>query len=125
MPIFFRRLFSVTTLLALAGASSVALAEPWRALATLDPRSPAACRLADVSKLVFDFAQTGSQLVGKTTGGHDFSAAIATDGSVATTITVPVSGKTFVVDLSGNAKSRDLKVFNRQYSCRFTLTPMH
>jgi len=118
------RMVSAAALLGIVGGSSVAFAEPWRAVATLDPTSPAACRQADVSKLVFDFAQTGDELVGKTTDGHNFSAAVAADGSVATTITVPVSGRNFVVDLTGNAKSRDLQVFNQQFSCGFKLTPL-
>ena len=83
-----------------------------------------ACRQADVSKLVFDFAESDSVLSGKTTDGHTFSAPIATDGSVAATITVPVGGREFSVDLTGNAKSREFQVFNKRYSCRFKLSPM-
>lgn len=117
------RTLSAAALLAIVCASHVALADPWRATAALEPDAPTLCRQADVSKLVFDFAETGSRLSGKTTDGHDFSAPVGTDGSVSTTITVPVSGRDFVVDLTGNARSRDLQVFNRKYACRFRLTP--
>jgi hypothetical protein len=118
------RALSAAALLGIVGASSVALADPWRATAALAPESPALCRQADLSKLFFDFADAGSELSGKTTNGHIFSAPVAADGSVSTTITIPVDGKNFAVDLTGNAKSRELQVFNRQYSCRFKLTPM-
>jgi len=74
--------------------------------------------------LVFDFTETGTELSGKTTGGHDFRAPVAADGSVSTTIKVPVGAKEFVVDLVGNAKSRQLQVFNKEYSCRFNLSPI-
>lgn len=117
------RTVSAAALLGIIGASGAALAEPWRATAALEPESPAVCRQADLSKLVFDFAEAGSALSGKTTNGHNFSAPVAADGSVSTTITIPVEGKNFAVDLTGNARSRDLQVFNRQYSCRFKLTP--
>ena len=118
------RALSAAAMLAIVGASNVALADPWRAQAALEPDAPTLCRQADVSKLVFDFAETGSQLSGRTTDGHDFSAPVGTDGSVSTTITVPVSGRNFVVDLTGNARSRELQVFNKKYACRFKLTPM-
>ena len=111
-------------LVGIFGASSQAFADPWQATAALEPESPAACRQADVSKLLFDFAETGSELTGKTNDGHNFSAPIATDGSVTTTITVPVGAKIFTVDLTGNVKSRQLQVFNKEYSCRFKLMPL-
>jgi hypothetical protein len=74
--------------------------------------------------VVFDFAATGSELAGRTSNGHNFSAPLGIDGSVSTTITVPIDGREFAVDLIGNARSRDLQVFNRRYSCRFTLMPV-
>lgn len=124
MQSIFRQPLTAAAILGIVGASNAAFGEPWRALATLDPASPAVCRQADVSTLVFDFAQTDGELSGATTGGHNFSAPMTADGSVSTTITVPVSGRNFVVDLTGNAKARDLQVFNHRYSCRFKLTPL-
>jgi hypothetical protein len=118
------RALSAAAMLGIVGTSSFAAADPWRARAALEPESPAICRQADLSKVVFDFAGTATELSGKTNDGHNFSAPVATDGSVTTTITVPVGRKNFAVDLTGNARSRDLQVFNRQYSCRFKLTPM-
>jgi len=118
------RTLLAATMLGIFGTSSIAFAEPWRAQAALEPDAPVACRQADVSKLVFDFAETDSVLSGQTTEGHMFSAPIASDGSVAATITVPVGGRDFAVELTGNAKSRELQVFNKRYSCRFKLSPM-
>jgi hypothetical protein len=113
-----------TALLGIVGAAGAASADPWRATASLEPQSPAVCRQADVSRLVFDFAHTGSELSGVTTDGHTFSAPVAADGTVAAAITVPVEGQSFDVDLTGNAVSRQLEVFNRRFSCRFRLTPL-
>jgi hypothetical protein len=118
------RIRSAAIVLAVIGISGPALADAWRATAALQPESPALCRQADLSKLVFDFAEAGSELSGKTTNGHAFSAPVAADGSISTTITIPVEGRNFSVDLTGNAKSRDLQVFNKEYACRFKLTPM-
>ncbi len=118
------RTFSAAATLAVFGVSNVALADSWRAKAVLDPHAPTLCRQADVSKLVFDFSEMGSKLSGKTSNGHDFSAPVGTDGSVSTTIMVPVDGKNFAVDLTGNARSRELQLFNKQYSCSFKLEPM-
>jgi len=106
------------------GASTIAHADTWRATVALDPDSPFACRQADVSRLVFDFSDTGSELLGKTANGHDFATPIAADGSVSTIIKVPVGEREFVVELTGNAKSRAFQVFNKEYSCRFRLAPM-
>jgi len=118
------RILSAAVMLAVIGTSSVALADAWRATAALEPESPALCEQADLSKLVFDFAEAGSELSGKTNNGHDFRAPVTADGSVSTTITIPVEGRNFSVDLTGNAKSRELQVFNKKYACRFKLTPM-
>ena len=118
------RILSAAAMLGILGGSSLAFADPWRATAALQPESPAVCRQADLSKVVFDFAETGSELSGKTTNGQNFSAPIAIDGSVSTTITVPVDGKNFAVALTGNAKSRELQVFNKKYACRFRLVPV-
>jgi hypothetical protein len=115
---------SAAAMLCIVSGSSLALADSWQAKAALEPDSPAICRQADVSTLVFNFADTGSDLSGKTTDGHNFLAPIGTDGSVSTTITLPVGGRNFVVALTGNAKSRALQVFNKEYSCRFKLTPV-
>lgn len=118
------RALAATAILGIVATSSYAAADPWRARPALTPDSPIICRQADLTKVVFDFAQTGTELSGRTNNGHGFSTPVGSDGSVSTTITVPVDGKEFAVDLTGNARSRALQVFNKRYSCRFTLTPV-
>jgi hypothetical protein len=88
------------------------------------PDPPADCREADISKLFFDFTETGGELSVRTTDGQTFSAPVAGDGSVTTPITAPVGAKKFAVELTGNAKTRELEAFNKEYSCRFKLIPM-
>lgn len=118
------RALAGAAMLGIVATSSYAAVDPWQARPALTQESPAICRQADLSKVVFNFAQTGTELAGKTTNGHDFSAPVGSDGSVSTTITVPIDGKEYSLDLTGNARSRDLQVFNKRYSCRFTLTPV-
>lgn len=124
MRVVLMRAIFVSAMLGIGATSSSAAADPWRARPSLAPESPAICRQADLSKVVFDFADMGANLSGKTNNGQDFSAPVGRDGSVSTTITVPVDGREFDVDLTGNARSRDLQVFNRRFSCRFVLTPV-
>ena len=88
----------------------------------LEPGSPPDCKQADVSHLLFDLADTGNELSVKTSSGGAFSAPIGPDGSVRTTFKLPVGAKSFSVDLIGNAKTREMEAFNKQYSCRFKLT---
>ena len=118
------RTLSAAAVLGIVGVSNLALADPWRATPSLEPDSPVVCRQADLSSLVFDFAETGSQLSGKTSNGQNFSAPVATDGSVSTTIMVLVGERSFAVDLTGNARSREFQVFSKRYACRFRLTPV-
>jgi hypothetical protein len=118
------RALAAFVVLGVVGASSVALAEAWRAKVALAPESPPNCREADVSKLFFDLAETGDELSVKTNTGEAFSAPVAADGSVKTTFTAPVGAKKFSMDLTGNVRTRELEAFNKEYSCRFKLTPV-
>lgn len=118
------RALTAASMIGVVGTSSYAASDPWQAKPALSPDSPSICRQADLSKVVFQFAHSGGELSGKTNNGHDFTAPVSSDGSVSATIKVPVDGKDFDVDLTGNVRSRDMQVFNRKYSCRFMLTPM-
>jgi hypothetical protein len=104
--------------------STAALAESWRAKPVLESRSPLLCRQADVSKLYFAFADIGTDLSVKAGEGDPFLVPVSADGSVSRTISIPVGRRTFTVDLSGNAKGRDLQVYNRDYACLFKLEPL-
>jgi hypothetical protein len=106
------------------GAAPAALAEAWRAKPELEQGAPSSCREADVSNLFFDFLDTGSDLSLTTNHGEAFAAPIAADGYVKTTLTVPVGNRKFAVDLTGNVKTREMELFNKQYSCRFRLMPV-
>ena len=118
------RTVAALLVLGVIGAAPVALAEEWRAKPVLELGAPPNCKEADVSNLFFDFADRGNELSVKTSNGEAFSAPIAADGYVKTTLTVPVGKRRLSIDLTGNVKTREMEAFNRQYSCRFRLTPM-
>jgi hypothetical protein len=101
----------------------MALASSWRAIPALDPSSPFLCRQADVSKVVLEFSETGSELTVKTAENGMFAVPISADGFINGAIAVPVGQRRFAVDLTGNVKDRTLQIYNREYSCRFTLRP--
>ena len=110
--------------LGVVGAAPLALADAWQAKPALDPRSPPDCKQADVSHLLFDLADTGNELSVKTSSGEAFSAPIGPAGSIKTTFKLPVGSKSLSVELIGNVKTREMEAFNKQYSCRFKLTPL-
>jgi hypothetical protein len=110
--------------LGVISAAPMALAEAWRAKPVLELGAPPDCKEADVSNLFFDLADTGNELSVRTSSGEAFSALIGPDGSVETTLTVPVGKRQLSVDLTGNVKTREMAVFNKQYSCRFKLAPV-
>src|SRR5829696_2148100 len=117
------RTLAALALLSIIGAAPLALAEAWRAKPVLELGAPSNCKEADVSNLFFDLTESRNELLVKTSSGEAFSAPIAPDGYVKTTLTVPVGKRNFSVDLIGNVKTREMEAFNRQYSCRFKLTP--
>ena len=118
------RTLAALVVLGVVGAAPLALADAWRAKPALELGAPPVCKEADVSKLVFDLAETATELSVKPSNGEEFSAPIGPDGSVNTTFVLPVGMKSLSVDLIGNVKTREMEVFNKQYSCRFTLKPV-
>jgi len=110
--------------LGIIGAAPAAFAEGWRAKPVLEPGAPATCQEADVSHVFFVLADMGNELSVTTDGGEAFSAPIAADGHVNTTVNVPMGRRNLSVDLTGNVKTREMEVFNKQYSCRFKLAPV-
>ena len=103
--------------------SSVAFANSWRAMPTLDPSSPLLCRQADVSKVVIEFSASDSELTVRTAENGVFAVPIAFDGFINGAIALPVGQKRFAVDLTGNVRDRALQIYNKEYSCRFHLRP--
>jgi len=118
------RTVSIVSMMGVIALPTAAFADSWRAKPVLASESPLLCRQADVSKLFFAFAQSGSDLSVKAGEAEAFLVPVSADGSVARTIAIPVGSKTFTVDLTGNARGRDLQVYNKDYSCRFKLLPL-
>jgi hypothetical protein len=118
------RTLAALVVLGIIGTAPLALAEAWRAKPVLELGAPPNCKEADVSNLFFDLADTGNELSVNTSNGQAFSAPIAADGYVQTTLTVPLGKRNLSVDLTGNVKTREMEAFNKQYSCRFKLTPV-
>ena len=118
------RTLAALALLGIIGAPPVAVADAWRAKPVLEQGVPASCKEADVSNLFFDLAETGNELSVKSSSGEVFSAPIAADGYVKTTLSVAVGKRNLSLDLTGNVKTREIEAFNKQYSCRFKLTPL-
>lgn len=118
--------FSLVAVIAgvMTSTSTAAVADSWRAKPVLESHSPLLCRQADVSKLFFAFADNGSALSVKAGEGDTFMVPVSADGSIARTISIPVGQRTFTVDLTGNARGRDLQVYNRDYACLFKLQPV-
>jgi hypothetical protein len=117
------KLFVAVTI-GVVATSTAALAESWRAMPILASESPLLCRQADVSKLFFAFADAGNDLSVKAGEADPFLVPVSADGSIAKTIAIPVGRRTFTVDLTGNARGRDLQVYNRDYACLFKLQPV-
>jgi hypothetical protein len=118
------RTLAALVVFGIIGVAPLALGDAWRAKPALEPGAPSDCKEADVSNLFFDLADTGDVLSVKTNSGEAFSAPIGPDGSVEITLTVPVGKRELSVDLTGNVKTREMAAFNKQYSCRFKLTPV-
>ena len=83
-------------------------------------RSTSNCR-DDTSKLFWTLSLDGGTLSGTSTEGAKFSAPVAPDGSVKATYQGSFGGSNFPVELTGNAKSKQLETFNTRANCRFKL----
>ena len=119
------RALAAVVVLSIISAAPAAFAETWRTkVALMEAESPANCAEADVSKLFYQLTVAGNEFSAKTSTGETFSTPVAADGSVKTTFTGSLGAKTYSIDLTGNVKTREMEAFNRQYSCRFKLTPV-
>jgi hypothetical protein len=118
------RALAAVVLLGVVSASPPAFAETWRTkVALMETASRPACVGADVSKLFYDLTVTASELSVKASSGETFWAPIAADGTVKTSVTGSLGANTYSLDLTGNVKTREFQAFNKQYWCRFKLTP--
>ena len=119
------RAFSLAAIaLATSSFATASFASSWQAKPMLDPSSPFLCKQADVSTVVLEFSEMGTELTVKTPQNGVFGVAIAADGFINGAIAVPVGRRQFAVDLTGNVKDRALQIYNKEYACRFNLRPL-
>ena len=95
------RSLATLVVLGIIGAAPLPLAEARRAKPVPELGAPPDCKEADVSNLFFDLADTGNELSVKTSSGRAFSAPIAADGYVQTTLTVSVGKRNLSSTLPG------------------------
>ncbi len=94
---FMRTLLAMLTSV---GASDVALADPWRVKAVLDSHAPALCRRAECRSWCSTSRRWAASFLGRPPTDR-ISRLQCTDGSVSTTIMVPVDGKNLPSTLPG------------------------
>lgn len=112
-------------IVALVGAlmiSGGAHAESWKTkLVLMTERSPHPCLQMSLDGVVYEFKVEGNALSGTSSTGAQFTAPIAADGAVKVSF-VTRGGNP--VELSGNAKTRDLELLTPRNSCRTKLVPV-
>ena len=110
--------------LVIAGAVGLcgpAFAETWSAKPTLLPeQSKPSCQSFDTG--IYELTYEGSTLSGATSTGAKFATSAAANGSVR----VSLGGweRSSQLELSGNAKTRDLAIYNPKVGCRWKLSPI-
>ena len=110
--------------LGIIGASTAASAETWKAsLALVTEKSPAACAQPETAKVSWDLTLEGNTFSGVSNAGAHFSTTADADGAVKTTYSGIVGVSKYFVELSGNAKTRQIELHNTQYGCFFRLVP--
>jgi hypothetical protein len=102
------------------GQSGSAFAETWSAKPVLLPeRSKPSCQTSSLEAGTYSLKYEGAVLSGVSSGGQKFATSAAADGSVR----VSVGGAPDrSLELNGNAKTRDLIVYNPKTGCRWRLT---
>lgn len=107
------------------GVGPPAYAQAWQAKVEHVPgRSVAACGQTDVSKILWTLKLEGSTFSGSSNQGATFSTTIAPDGTVKTTYEGKLGNNTFPVQISGNARTKELESFNIRSNCLFKLVPV-
>jgi hypothetical protein len=118
------RKLGLVVVLAIVGASTAASAETWKAgLELVKEKSPAACAQPETAKVSWDLTFEGNTFSGVSNAGAHFSTTAATDGAVTTTYSGIIGVSKYFVELSGNAKTRQIELHNTQYGCFFRLVP--
>lgn len=104
-----------------------ALAETWKSSVQLNPEKStgAGCSQIDLSRLFWDLSLDGNTLSGVSTAGAKFSATVTPDGTVNTTFTSQTAGVgQYPVELTGNVKTRQFELLNRNARCTFKWVPV-
>lgn len=102
--------------------SAAAQGQSWKAgIALLAEKSMRNCR--DQPQFEYTFTMDGNTFSGVTNVGSKFSTQMAADGSVKETYRSSLGNQSFEVEITGNAKTRQLEVYNITYSCRFRVVP--
>jgi hypothetical protein len=110
--------------LAVLSISTAASAETWKAgLELVKEKSPAACAQPETAKVSWDLTFEGNTFSGVSNAGAHFSTTAEADGAVKTTYSGIVGVSKYFVELSGNAKTRQIELHNTQYGCFFRLVP--
>lgn len=107
--------------LMLVGAREIR-AETWMARIDLVPESSAPT-CTEVPQVMWTLTLEAGTFSGVNNFGAKISAPVLADG----TVTASYAGKaesneTFEMVLTGNAKTRQLEIFNAKYSCRYKFT---
>lgn len=100
-------------------------AQSWRASVVLVPeRSAATCGQADLTKLFWDLKVDGTAFTGVSTAGGKFTLPIAPDGTVKGGYTGSFAGRSLMMELTANTKTRQVETYNTQANCRYKLVPV-
>ena len=114
----------LVVVLAIVGASTAASAETWKAgLELVKEKSPPACAQPEIAKVSWDLTFECNTFSGVSNAGAHFSTTAEADGAVKTTYSGIVGVSKYFVELSGNAKTRQIELHNAQYGCFFKLVP--
>ena len=124
-----RKLIAVVALSAIGvSVADVAHAQTWKATPQpIAERSPTTCANMQLpsTPTVYTFTLEGNTLSGESTNRAKFTLSVAADGAVKGTFTaVTTQSAVYTLELSGNAKSKDLEIYHTRLFCRAKLVPV-
>jgi len=104
-----------------AQVSVASAADTWKAkLELIAERSVSSCAQGNVSRVIWDYKIDGDTFTGVATTGLNFTTRMNPDGSVRVTYEAPLGASL----LTGNAKTRQLEIWNEKFSCRYRLVAL-
>jgi hypothetical protein len=106
----------------LVAGSAAAQGQSWKAgIALLADKSMRNCR--EQPQIEWTFTEDGSTFSGLSNAGTKFSTQMAADGSVKHNYRGQLGALTFETEIAGNAKLRQLEIYNITHSCRYRVVP--